>query len=165
VGLQQAEALADTPALRKVCLICSSPLERARETAQPLSLRLRVPVEVRDEFNELEFGEWTGRKLADLEAVPGWRSWNQERASARTPGGESMGEAQKRVLAGIRDVYQRRPSGAVVIVSHADVIKCAIMQYLGMSLDRFWTFDICPGSVTTVAVEEWGGRVLNLNVL
>lgn len=165
LGVDQAKRVASVLATRSVAVVCSSPLERARETAQPLCSKTKLRLEVRESFNELDFGRWTLARLSDLERDPGWAVWNRQRSTARAPGGESMVEAQARTLEGIRELYSRKPDGAVVVFSHADVIKCAVMHYLGMSLDRFWSFDIAPASITTVAVEHWGGRVVSLNVV
>jgi broad specificity phosphatase PhoE len=50
-----------------------------------------------------------------------------------------------------------------VLVSHADVLKAALAHWLGLSLDSLQRFDIAPASLSTVAVGDWGAKVLSLN--
>jgi broad specificity phosphatase PhoE len=54
--------------------------------------------------------------------------------------------------------------GAIVCVSHSDIIRGVVAHYLGLSLDRMLAFDVDPGAITSLVVGEWGGRLLSLNV-
>src|SRR4051794_6301363 len=70
--------------------IYSSPIERCQETAGILSEECGVGVEVREGLAELDFGKWTGEKLAALREDEHWRRWNGHRSGTRMPGGETM---------------------------------------------------------------------------
>jgi probable phosphoglycerate mutase len=48
-------------------------------------------------------------------------------------------------------------------VSHGDVIKAALLHYLGLSIDAYDRFDIDPASISTIAVGSWGSKILSLN--
>jgi broad specificity phosphatase PhoE len=85
------------------------------------------------------------------------------RSLARTPNGESMLDVQQRVVGFMEHLNRRFPDEAVVLVSHADVIRAAVGHMLGLAIDFWQRFDIGPGSITTLIVGEWGARLLTLN--
>ncbi|MBF0305335.1 MAG: histidine phosphatase family protein [Alphaproteobacteria bacterium] len=157
LGRAQAERLARLD----VAAIQSSPLERARETALPLARRLGLPVETVDALNEIDFGVWQGRSFAELDADPVWHDWNRDRARTRPPGGESMTEVQARIVGHLRRLTAApRP---VVLFSHGDVIKAALLHVLGLPLDAVSRIEVDPAGISTVALGEWGAKLVALN--
>lgn len=162
-GRTQASALAASLAGEPIAAIHASPVQRARETAQAIAGAGGVPVEVVDALDELDFGDWSGRAFDELAHDPLWDEWNRTRASAVAPGGESMGEVQERAWRHIAATAARHPEQAVVMVSHCDVIRAVVARVLGLSLDNIHSFDVGPGSVTRLAVGDWGARVITLN--
>lgn len=142
-----------------VAAVYSSPLERTRETAAALS----PTVEIRDAFIELDYGHWTGRTVADLESEEEWRQYNYFRSTRRIPGGESMLDVQSRVIGELERLRAQHREQTVAIVSHADVIRAAIVHYLGMSLDHLLRLEIGTASLSIVEVQDWGARLLALN--
>src|SRR5215203_6843088 len=92
-GRRQAEALARRFADAAVDAVWTSPLDRARETAEPIAGRLGLPVRTSDGLAEIDFGAWTGLPFDALRDDPRWRRWNEARGSERPPPGESMGES------------------------------------------------------------------------
>src|SRR5918993_3484461 len=103
-GRQQAAALAGRLGGLPVAAIRSSPLERAMETAEPLAAALGLPVAQDAGLNEVDFGEWTGRTLLELDGLAEWRDFNERRGCARIPGGETMAEVVSRSLATLEQV-------------------------------------------------------------
>jgi probable phosphoglycerate mutase len=162
-GQAQARRVAEKLAGLEVAALHVSPLERARQTAAPIGEALRLAPVVSDALNEIEFGEWTGSSFDDLRRHPGWEPWNRARSRARAPGGETMGEVQDRVLAWIAAMRAAHGDAAVVAVCHGDVIKSAVCAALGLSLDHHHRFDVGPASISVVAADEPGLRLLSLN--
>jgi broad specificity phosphatase PhoE len=162
-GRAEAERLAERLARVDIAAVQSGPLERTRETAEPVAARLGLGVEVADGLDEIEVGAWTGTPFDELRDDPRWTLWNAARSVTRAPGGETMIEVQGRVLAHVEALRARFPDRAVVLVSHADVLKAALAHWLGLSLDSLQRFDIAPASLSTVAVGDWGAKVLALN--
>ena len=68
-GRAEAERLAAALAHKGIQRIFASPLERSRETAGPLARRLGIPVEISDEIHEVDFGDWAGKTMKDLESL------------------------------------------------------------------------------------------------
>jgi len=143
----------------------SGPLERATATAAAIAGRAGLPVEVAAELDEVDFGDWTGRGVAELDGGdPLWAAWNVARSGTRAPGGETMVEAQGRALGLIERLRGRHPRGQrVVLVSHRDVIRAVLLHVLGLGLDLIHRLEVEPGSVSTVAVGELGSCVLAVN--
>jgi probable phosphoglycerate mutase len=162
-GRDQARRLARRFSGEPISIVQSSPQLRARETAVPIAEGLNRSVEIADEVDEVDVGEWTGRDFQALNADPRWELWNRARSFARAPGGESMLEVQDRVVGHIDRVRTTHPDGQVVIVSHADVIRAAILYHLGLSLDAFDRIEINPASVSTLMIGDWGAKIFSLN--
>ena len=164
-GRQQAAGLANRLSGLPVAAIRSSPPERAVETAQPLAHVLGLAVAEDDGLNEMDFGDWTGRTLTELDGLPGWRDFNQRRSSTRIPGGETMAEVVSRSLATL-DQIRRTPEltgRLVVVVSHGDVLRSLVAHCIGMDPDAIHRIEIAPASVSILLSEEGDWRLLLLN--
>jgi broad specificity phosphatase PhoE len=162
-GAAQAARIALRLARETIAAIHSSPLARARSTAAAIAARLGLGVEVAAALNEVNFGRWTGRRFDDLQGDPSWARWNERRASACPPGGETMAEVQARAVSHVERVAAAHPGSGVVLVSHCDTIRAVIAHYLGLSLDNLLRFDIDPASTSSLLVGPWGARILSLN--
>ncbi|NNM71838.1 histidine phosphatase family protein [Enterovirga aerilata] len=162
-GRAQAARVAERLSRESLAAIYSSPLERARETAAPISSETGLPVGIAPGLDEIDMGEWTGRSFDELQADPRWRSWNIGRAAGEAPGGERMEAVQRRVLAELEAIRLRHPGRTAAAVSHCDVIKAAVCGVLGLSLDRYHSFEIEPASITSLVLWEGGGKVVALN--
>jgi probable phosphoglycerate mutase len=164
-GRRQAAALAIRLERLPVAEVRSSPLERAVETAQALAGVFGLPV-VRDErLNEVDFGDWTGRTLTELDRIPEWRDFNERRSSTRIPGGEAIREVVSRSTAAL-DQVRRTPELAgrlVAVVSHGDVLRSLVAHCIGMDLDAIHRIEIAPASVSILLSEGDNWRLLLLN--
>ncbi|HYD27226.1 histidine phosphatase family protein [Brevundimonas sp.] len=161
-GLEQARAAGRRLRDEKVELVFSSPMTRTRQTAEPIAGACGAPLVVDAGINEIDFGAWSGKEIAELDQRPAFVRWNSGRDYACCEEGESMLEVQARVLRWMEAVIA---SGrhAVAAVSHADVIKAAVMLTLGLSPRAHDRLEISPGSITCVAGSSWGYRLLSLN--
>ena len=162
-GRAQARRLAERLSRERIAALYTSPLERARETAAPIAERLGLEARPCDAINEIDLGEWAGKAFAALAEDPRWSSWNEARSVSRPPGGESMLEAQARVIAGLEALRAAHPDAAVALVSHSDVIKAALTYCLGLPIDGYRLIEISPGSISSVAVGDWGAKVMSIN--
>lgn len=161
----QAQAARLAHALRSEPLdeVQTSPVLRARETAEAIALSRDVPVTVVEALDEVAFGEWEGAHFSDLEGDPRWRRWNEEREHASAPGGEAMSAVQQRIAAHIKQVAEGAAGKAVAMVSHCDVIRAAVAAIIGLPLGKLLQFDVDPASVTRVVAGNWGSRLASLN--
>jgi broad specificity phosphatase PhoE len=162
-GRAQAARLTQRLAGERVAALYSSPLERARETAEPIATALALSVQLAAGLTEIDVGEWTGRNFDELHADDRWHVWNREREAGCPPGGEPMRDVQGRALQQIEDWRAAHPDRTVIAVSHSDVIKTVVCGVLGLSLDRYHAFEIAPASVTRLVVWPGGGKILAMN--
>lgn len=155
-GWLQAEELVRRLDGRAIAAIYSSPQLRARETVAPLAGRRRLSIHVLDAFDEIDFGQWTGRSFEELQRdADRWQQWCERRSQARPPGGESIEEVRRRAMDALDRLRERHPDGAVLVASHGDVIKTVIATVLRMSLDDLERFEVAPGSISLI--EAGGG--------
>jgi probable phosphoglycerate mutase len=162
-GRAQAARLAERLVGAPIKAIYSSPLERARETAEPISRELGLDVQVIEELGEVVIGEWTGRELSELNNDPLWRRFNALRSLTRAPGGETQLETQARMIAALERLRERHPDQTIAVVSHGDVIKSAIAHYAGIPLDLFHRIEISVASVSVVEVGDHDPLIFCVN--
>lgn len=156
VGEQQAEIVGQRIAeIKKPAAVYSSPMERARETAQAIAKATGLKVRTTKGLLECDFGEWTGKKLSQLRKKPEWNHVQNAPSTFRFPGGESFAEMQQRMVTTLDRLQAEHPGKTVVCASHADPIKALAAHALGVHLDLFQRIVISPCSVTAVL---WGGR-------
>ena len=162
-GRAQAAALARRLADLKLAAVYASPLERAVETAGPLAEAHGLTVQVRRNLGDLHPGDWTGRTIAELEKEELWAAVKAYPSGTRLPAGESFLACQARVVAELDAIRSAHPGQTVAVVSHADPIRMAVAYYVGLPLDLFQRLVISPASVTALAFERLGVRLLFLN--
>lgn len=97
-GRTQADAVAERLAAVPVDALYSSPLERARETAEPSAVCTGLVVNEDPGLTECDFGGWTGAALADLVGLPAWQAVQHSPSTFRFPNGESFLEMQSRIV-------------------------------------------------------------------
>ena len=132
-GKLQAKAAAQRLAAARggIGLIVTSPLQRARLTAEAVAAATGAPVEVDDGWIETDFGEWEGLSYAEaMERWPGEvTAWMKDTAKA-PPGGESFAAVGRRVLAALDRLLARAEPGRVVVVSHVTPMKTVLRHAL-----------------------------------
>lgn len=131
--------------------VLSSPALRCRETAHAAGMTARIA----PALSECDFGCWGGRTLADLyEADPdGISSWMTD-PDACPHGGESLAAFAARVAEWLDD--QARRDGEAVAITHAGVVKAAVVHALAAPPEAFWRIDVAPLAVTELHAH--GGR-------
>jgi probable phosphoglycerate mutase len=163
-GRAQAARLAAAFARTLLDSVLCSPQERARETADPIAARQERPITVTAALDEINFGEWTGRSFIELNEDPRWHRFNRVRGIAMVPGGESLLEAQARVLRLMDELRQRHPEGRIALVSHGDVIRGVLTQVSGQPLDFIRRIEVSPAAVSTILLDEGEPQILAVNV-
>jgi ribonuclease H / adenosylcobalamin/alpha-ribazole phosphatase len=129
-GLRQAAAAAERLAERGgIDLIVTSPLQRARETAEAVAQATGAPLEADDGLAEIDFGKWEGLSIA--EAAQRWpdevSAWLGD-PDAAPPGGESFAAAIVRVGAALDRLLAAHQLRTLLLVSHVSPIKIAVCR-------------------------------------
>jgi broad specificity phosphatase PhoE len=163
-GRSEAEAAARLLADAGIAAIYASPMERTRETAAIISEQLGgLPVTVRDDLAELDFGEWTGLTFDEVRKDPRWPAWATHRSLSCIPGGETMRDVQRRVVEAVMEMRAEHLDDHIAVVSHGDVIRAALVFALGMPLDFYARIEVATGSLSTVRIDASGIRVIAIN--
>ena len=162
-GRAEIAVVAERLAAENIAALYSSPLQRTKETAEILSARLDLPIGYREDVIELDFGEWTGLTFNQVRADQRWELWRSCRSIAAVPGGESMRQVQDRAVGALLDLQSAHRDRTVVIVSHGDVIRAALLFALGMPIDSYSRIEIGLASVSTIRIDDSGIRVSVLN--
>lgn len=162
-GQQEADEMARRTAHLPIEAIYSSPLERAVDTANALAHCHHLPVQLVPELIEGEAGEWTGRKINEVNTTDTWKAIQTRPVGVPLPGGESIDQIQTRMVAAIEAIRKQHPDGVVAVVSHADPLKSVIAHYLNWDLNQFQRIAISPASVTVLSVDDKGSSILRTN--
>ncbi len=162
-GCRQAAALSRWARQENISAVYTSPRARTLETASVIAAAAELQIEIAPELDEVDFGMWNGKAFAELSEDPLWQRWNDSRATAATPGGETMVEAIDRGTGFLHSLAETQPGGTFLCVTHCDIIRGMIAHYLGLSFDNLLKFDIQPGSISTVLLGPSSGCVTRLN--
>jgi len=163
-GRRQADVAANRIAeLQRVDAVYSSPLERAKETAAPISKARGLTTTIDRGLLECDFGDWTGAELKKLMKLPEWQTVQRAPSMFRFPNGESFTEMQTRMVSALDRLRAKHPGGTIVCVSHADTIKAAVAHALGTHIDLFQRIVISPASITAITWGPGGPAVLAVN--
>ena len=165
-GHRQAELLADALRGEPVAALLTSPLLRARQTAEPIGEACGVPVEVDDRLIEIDWGAWEGRATGSLAKsdVDRWKAEDSpERRNAEpvAPEGESLDSLSLRVESFCREQLDR--DGLVVAVSHVSPIKAAAAWAMGVDGTVAWRMFLGLASITRVGQGKASPVLLSFN--
>ena len=74
-----------------------------------------------------------------------------------------MRALQQRVVQHLEQLRRVQADGSIVIVSHAEPIRAALLYYSRTPLDNFLSIEVAPASVSTLAVDRSGIRISRIN--
>ena len=140
VGWTQARALARRLANWPIKAIYTSPLRRARQTAEPLARQLGLSIQPTEGLLDIDYGRWQGRTPEEVaQAEPRlYQLWLEEPQRVQIPGGESLSLVQQRVRLTMEEVVACHPDEMVLLIGHQVVNKVLICSLLGLDLASFW---------------------------
>ena len=136
-GRRQALQLSESLLLseNRPRIIYTSGMKRARETAQIVSERLRLPCLVHTGLEEMNFGLWEGLTWEQVEEryPEHYQAWIADRRYSRPPEGESYQELLERTVPALQDIVNEEGgSGSdsrILLVTHSSVL-ISLLSYL-----------------------------------
>ncbi len=150
-GIRQAGQIADLLGNEELSAIYSSHLRRARQTAEIISRPHDLPVLIEENLRELDHGELEGLTFNEIKTRYGefLIRWRSEPADLRVPGGERLADVAERAWNGLKDIVQRHPDAArILVVSHNFPILGIVCRVTGTHLNDYRTFHLDPCGVT-----------------
>jgi probable phosphomutase (TIGR03848 family) len=168
-GKEQAELLTSRLGNARFKDIRISPLERCLATLEPwlqsqdTSVRKKILFD--PNVSEVDYGDWTGKKLLALSLRKEWRVVQNTPSEMKFPKGEGLLQMQQRAEKALRQSIKKTGTGVSLIVSHGDVIKSLIATALDLHLDKFQKIVIDPASISVLDFNKGSFRLLHLNDL
>lgn len=164
-GLKQIKCLAGRLTTEKLEAIVSSPLGRARATAEAIAGEHgHLTIEFDRDLREIDAGELEGvlakefgGSLAQLLTV------DTDDGPARLPGGESLTDVRKRVWKVVEGLVTRFPDGEVLIVSHYFTILSLICRVLDLPPEAIRKFRMNTGSLSIIEVTADSAKLVAFN--
>ncbi len=139
-------------------IVYTSPLERARHTAEPIAEQLGLELRIEDDLREYDIGEWEGKTFKELHEVH--RLWHHIR---RNPdfaphGGESPRRVVERLTGCLRRIAHDHPNERIIAVAHGGALALALGELLSPRPNQGragWThlMDNCAVSELTLSPE------------
>lgn len=154
IGQEQARQLAAVLGHSGIERAVTSPLQRARETAQPLADLRAIRVESDERLIDRDYGRWAGHSADDLRLT--WGSVDD------APDVERAGAVQKRAWDALVSIAEESPGRCVLIVSHEVVNRLLLIRLSPIFGDP----DLIPqdtGCFNLLESDANGWRVLDIN--
>jgi len=152
-----AQAVAVAALVGPVDELISSPLRRARQTAEAFGR----PFEVDERWIELSYGVYEGVPHADVPSEA-WDHWRVDPAWV-PEGGESLLELDQRVRAACVELCERAQDAEVAVVSHVSPIKSAVAWALHCGIEIAWRSHLSYASVCRIDVRRHGPVLFSFN--
>ena len=164
-GRRQVELLAKKLESDNVSSIYSSPLRRARETAEAIARFHGLKVMDDDAFKEIDAGEMEGLTFDEvMERYGGFfKEWMKGNPSLRMPGGESMTELQQRTWPAVERIVGENNDRDVILVSHSLAILSIIAKALGMAPSNFRRLRLSVASISILNFGDHGASLALFN--
>jgi len=144
-GEEDARALRGELAKQSFAAVFTSPLQRARRTAELAGF---PDATVDDRLVELNYGDYEGRTSAEIHKErPDWLLWRDG-----SPGGESMDEAGRRADAVIEQISA--VDGDVLLFGHGHFSRVLGARLLGLAASEGRLLMLGPGSLSVIGSEH-----------
>lgn len=139
-GVQQAQRLRDrltTTSEIKADILISSPLRRAKETAQIIAPALRLPVLVDEDLQEINLAEAEGLTDEQIKERFGLFYLEHEPFRRIAQSGESLAGFHMRTCSTLDRILHKNTGQSVVIVCHGGTINASFIYFLGLTLLKY----------------------------
>ena len=162
-GREQAHALADLVGAEKIDAVYTSPLSRARETAEIVAARAGLEALALPELREVDTGSWSGLSRADVEArfPEGFARWRS--GGSGWEDGESYDEMAERVIGALQKIAEDHPAGRVLLISHGGPIRAIHAAAEGLAIKDYRRLKPVEPNARLSAVAVENGRLTRLD--
>jgi len=161
-GLIQARDLAKELKNFPLKHIYTSPLSRARQTAEAIGQERGIEVKVEEQFNNIELGSWEGQFKEEIARLypREWELWVNNPEKLQVKDMETLYDVQKRTKACLDSLVSRYDGEVLVVVSHRAVLKPLIAACLNIASPYFWRIHLDTASYSLLSYKEGRGYCL-----
>jgi broad specificity phosphatase PhoE len=155
-GLEQARQLVEELEESGLEVLYSSPLQRARQTADILADHIEIPLHIEPRLMEIHQGEWQTRLRSEIENLYPvlFSRWETEPWRVTPPQGEHLSQVQRRVNSAIDEILVRHPGENLGIVTHRIPIALIKIHFQGMDPDIVRTLHLPNTYWEEIAVND-----------
>jgi phosphoserine phosphatase len=166
-GRGQVEAAARVAENIRPDLIVTSPLVRARQSAEIIAAGLGggVPIVEEPDIAEVLYGRWEGLTYEELIEDPYYLEYRQSPIEHPTPGGETIPEVQTRGVAAIGRAISANTGKRILFVSHGDIIRTVLCHFMGLELRYFHRIRVDNATFSALQMAGNFAEVKFLNLL
>ncbi|MFI5782465.1 bifunctional RNase H/acid phosphatase [Nocardia sp. NPDC051570] len=164
LGREQAARAAKYLAAKgDIAAVVTSPLDRARETAEAVAQAADIPVRVLNGLIETDFGDWEGLTFPEAaQRDPALHARWLGDPSLPAPHGESFDQVRERVESVRRDLVGLYPDQNVLVVSHVTPIKTLLQLALGVGPSLLYRLHLDLASLSIAEFYPDGGSSVRL---
>ncbi len=166
-GIKQAEHTAKLLEHMNISVIYSSPIERAKHTAEIAGKHNSLDVTIDDRLNELDMGKFTGMPYDEIFKSHGnvfMKFYNGELEIAHN-GVETFPDVKKRILGMVEYVIEKHPDENVLLVTHMDPIKAMLSTIVDLSPTNLYELIIPNASLNIFREKDRKFSLSGLNVM
>ncbi len=164
-GQQQAQRVADRLAQETIIAVYSSPLLRAKATAETIAAKFDLPVNLDARLMEYDFGVMSGLTWDQVvENHPDVANrWLEDPWVVPVEGSEGRVNFAARVMSAMHDIDAQQPAGPVVVVAHGGTFGVYLTAMLGLDLRRRHPFHFGNTSVSLIEIQDGVFHIHYLN--
>ena len=166
-GIDQAEKAAKFLEDMNISAIYSSPIERAKSTAQIVGNHNSIDVKIDDRLIELDMGKFTGVPYDEIFSSHGnvFMKFYKGELEIAHNGVETFTDVKKRVLGIVDHVIENHPNENVVLVTHMDPIKAMLSTILSLSPENLFELIIANASLNIFREYNRKFSISGINVM
>ncbi len=166
-GIKQAEHTAELLQHMNISAVYSSPIQRAKHTAEIAGNHNSIDIQIDERLIELDMGKFTGMPYDEIINSHGnvfMKFYNGELEIAHN-GVETFSDVKKRVLSIVDHVIKNHPDENVVLVTHMDPIKAMLSTIVDLSATNLFELIIANASLNIFREKEQKFSLSGLNVM
>ncbi|HYB90556.1 MAG TPA: histidine phosphatase family protein [Candidatus Binataceae bacterium] len=165
-GRAQVEAAIALARILKPDLIMTSPLVRARQSAEIIANGIGGAAVIDEPgLSEVQYGRWETMVFSDLVRDPDYIGYRDHPVETPTPGGETILQVQQRGVAAIARAFAANPEKRILFVSHGDIIRSVLCHFMALDLAQFRRLRIDTAAFSGVQIAGDFAEVKFLNLL
>ncbi|MDR7556009.1 MAG: histidine phosphatase family protein [Armatimonadota bacterium] len=148
-----------------IAAVYTSPIVRARQTAEIVARALGVPVRIEDGLAEMAMGPWEGLLEDEVAAryPVEFQLWRTRPSLLRLPGRESLVDVQTRARHAVQRIMRQAAGRPVAAVTHVALVRCLYLWARGLPLDDYPTVGVPNASIFVLAAASDGVTMVRLD--
>lgn len=145
--------------------VFSSPLLRARETAEAIAVHHGLDVIVVDDLVEADVGVWEGRDWAEIERndPEAYRAFMENAAENPYLGGETVTDVLERTAPALERLLVENLGSSIAAVAHNVVNRVWLAQLLGLAKSKYRSIPQDNCGVNLIRYRKGQVKVVTVN--